>query len=373
MPHQILQPITARTSTHPVLSVYLDMSVNSDNKRTYQTFLNKQRARFAHPESDPEAHHGEPIGTVIERVEAWLADEFDTRSKGAAIFAEVGGDWFHAVAFARPFTNRLEVGAHPLIGPLRVALGNERRYCVAIVDREHLRVLSIYMDSVEEEKIDESETNDAEIEVQSDGHAEKEYEKWKAEETRKSFKTFAQDVESLGASRRADGYMVLGTDENVNHFLEFLSPAVADKVVHTCHAPPAAGNSDIIRFLSPVFENLRSREEASSIEELLSRVRQEHLATSGWHETLTELQEGKVDRLFIARDETKEGVQCTQCNFYLVRRDGDCPYCGGSLREGVDLVESAVRMAAGQDVRLAFIPADAMTEVDGVGALLKFR
>ena len=101
-------------------------------------------------------------------------------------------------------------------------------------------------------------------------------------------------------------------------------------------------------------------------------MRQEHLATSGWHQTLVELQEGKVDQLFIARNEEKEGVQCTQCSFFLVQRDGACPYCGGSLKDGVDLVESAVRMASGQDVRLAFIAPDIMNEVDGVGALLKF-
>ncbi len=372
MPNEILQEINSHKATHPILSLYVDMSVKSDNKRTYQTFLNKQRAQFPELDSDREAHHREPVGAVMSRIDDWLANDFDTRCKGAAIFAEVGGDWFHAISFPLAFTNRLEIGEQPLIGPLRVALGSERRYCIAMVDREHLRILSVYMGSVEEEKTLQPEA-DPVADVPPGGHAHKELQNWKAEETRKFFKSVADDVEKLGQSRRADGYVLLGTDENTKHFAEFLPQQVRERIVHTGHAPPAAGGADLIRHLAPVFAEVGAREESLAIEELLGRVRQEHLATSGWHETLKELQEGKVDQLFIARNEEKEGVQCTQCHFYLVRRDGECPYCGGSLRDGVDLVESAVRMASGQDVRLAFVAPDVLHEVNGVAALLKFR
>jgi hypothetical protein len=65
-------------------------------------------------------------------------------------------------------------------------------------------------------------------------------------------------------------------------------------------------------------------------------------------------------------------VQCTQCGFYLVQRDGACPYCGGALRDGIDLVESMIRIAANQDVGVDFVSGDTMRDLKGVAALLKF-
>lgn len=373
MPNEILRSITRHKPSKPVLTIYLDMSVTSDNKRTYKTFINQQRSRFPELGSD-DAHHREPLGVAIERAEAWLADEFDTQCKGAIVFAEVGGDWFHTISFPLPFTNRVEIGDTPLLSPLRAALSGERRYCVMAVDREHLHLVSVYIGQVEEDKViapdsDQSDKHD----VQAGGWEHKDTQKWKAEETRKSFKTFADEVEKMGQGRRADCYIVLGTDENVKHFVEFLPQQIRDKVVHTGHAPPTAGTAEILRHVAPFIADVNARETARAIEELLSRVRGDHLVTAGWHDTLKELQEGKVDRLFIANNEAKEGVQCTQCGFYLVHRDGGCPYCGGALKDGVDLVESVVSMAAGQEVRLEFVTPDVMSGVEGVGALLKFR
>ena len=40
----------------PVLSLFLDMSVNSDNKRTHKIFLNQRRAQFEELDSERDHH-----------------------------------------------------------------------------------------------------------------------------------------------------------------------------------------------------------------------------------------------------------------------------------------------------------------------------
>ena len=373
MTNEILEKVSSFRSDNEVLTLYVDMSVTSDNKRTWQTFLNKQRSRFPALDSDRNGHHREPVGELLTRAENWLGTEFDTRCKGAAIFAEIGGDWFEAISFPRPLQNRLEVGSQPVLGPMRAAMGTERRWCIVIVDREHLRVLSVHMGAIEADHAVVPDAYPTPHDVQAGGYAHKDYQKWKAEEARSFFRTFAEEVAKMGGQYAVDGYVLLGTNENTKHFLDFLPQQIQDRVVHTGHAPPAGNGADLLRHLEPVFSDIAAKEEARAIEQLLDRVRNDHLATSGWHQTLIELQEGKVDQLFIARNEEREGVQCTQCNFYLVRREGECPYCGGALRDGVDLVESAVRMATGQEVRVEFVTSDALADINGVGALLKFR
>src|SRR5690606_17747707 len=152
-----------------VLSLYLDMSVNSDNKRTHQIFLNKERARFAELDSERSHHHREPLGAVLARVDRWIDESYDPANKGVAIFAEVGGDWFEALQFPAPARNRLELLDYPVIGPLSEVVNTHPRSGVMIVDREHLRVTGVHMGVLLEDERFEPTAIDTPHDVQAGG------------------------------------------------------------------------------------------------------------------------------------------------------------------------------------------------------------
>ena len=357
---------------NPVLSLYLDMSVNSDNKRTHQIFLNKERARFAELESDREHHHREPLGAVLSRIDRWIAESYDPANKGVAIFAEVGGDWFEALQFPAPARNRFELLDYPVIGPLSEVVSTHPRCAVVIVDREHLRLVSVHMGvTLEDHRVD-PDPIDTPHDVQAGGYSHKDYQKRKAEEARHFFKDFADEVSRFDERFRPDAWILLGTTENTQHFRDVLPKQITERIMHTAHAPLGMPSAEVVKLVSSVMGDLTQRTEAAALDLVQDRVRQSHFATSGLHDTLVQLQEGKVERLVVARDLEKDGVQCTQCNFYLVRRDGSCPYCGGELRDGIDLVESMIRIAANQEVSVDFVAGDTMKDLKGVAALLKF-
>lgn len=356
-----------------ILSLYLDMSVTSDNKRTHQLFLNKEKSRFAELESDREKHHRVPLGAAFERVERWVETEFDPMHKGVALFTEIGGDWFTPFQLPIPVRNRLEVTAHPIIGPLSEVMHQHPRYGIITVDREHLRLIACQMNVIVEEYRSDPEALPIPHDVQAGGYSHKDYQKRKAEETRHFYKDFADAIQRFDHRVRPDQYVLLGTVENTSHFREFLPKDVAGRVLHVDAAPVAnASAAEVLRSLQPVFEEHARRNEAAALNLLQDRARESHFAATGVHETLVHLQEGKVETLVVARDLQRTGVQCMQCGFYLARRDGVCPYCGGALRNGVDLVESMIRIAANQDVGIEFVAADTMRDLQGVGALLKF-
>jgi peptide subunit release factor 1 (eRF1) len=355
-----------------ILSLFLDMSVNSDNKRTHHIFLAKEKAAFAELNSDRDNHHRVPIGEAFARLEDWIDASFDATNKGLAMYTEVGGDWFEAFQFPLPVANRLHLLPQPVVAPLTELVSRHPRYAVIVVDREHLRLVAIRMGVVLEEVALAPEAIPAPHDVQAGGYSHKDFQKRKAEEARTFFRDFADEIARFDDRRRPDHYVLLGTTENTRHFLEFLPKSVADRIVHTAHAPPATSAAEYARHLQPVLDEVAERGEAEALDVLRERVREAHLAAAGVSDTLVQLQGGKVERLVLARGLEQQGAQCTQCGFYLVRSDGPCPYCGGTLEEGVDLVESMVRMAATQDVAVEFVPGDALRDVDGVGALLKF-
>jgi peptide subunit release factor 1 (eRF1) len=360
------------TNGHTVLSLFLDMSVNSDNKRTHHVFLNKERARFAELDSDRENHHREPLGDALARIDQWIEDSYDPINKGVAIFAELGGDWFEPLQFAAPLTNRLELLEHPVIAPLTEVVSSHPRCGIIMVDREHLRLLSMHMGVLGEDYRVEPDAIDSPHDVQAGGYGHKDYQKRKADETRHFFKDFCDEITRFDGRVHTDVYILLGTTENTQHFRELLPRNITDRIVHTAHASLGAPATEIANQVQDVLDDLARQTEAAALNLVQDRVKQSHFAASGLHETLIQLQEGKVDRLVVARDLEKDGVQCTQCGFYLVQRDGACPYCGGPLRDGIDLVESMIRIAANQDVGVDFVSGDTMRDLNGVAALLKF-
>jgi hypothetical protein len=359
---------------HPLLSVYLDMGVNSDNKRTYGVFLNKQRSQFPDLASDRETHHRVAIGLAFERVERWLEESFDESNRGVALFTEVGGDWFEAFQFPVRVRNRLDVGPHPLIGPLTEVLASHQRYAIALVDREHLRLLGVFMGAVLDERVFAPDAIPTPHDVHAGGVATRDPQRRKAEEVRHFFKDFAAEVSDFDNQHSPASWILLGTTENVQQFREFLTGPIDGRVIHTAHAYIDAPASELLDLLRPVLEEDALKATATVLDLVLDRVRNQHLAVAGIGPTLQQLQEGKIDRLVIARDLESTGAHCTRCGFYLVasNRDGACPYCGGEVEHGVDLVESLIRMAAQQQVDMEFADREPMTELAGVGALLRY-
>lgn len=353
-----------------VLTLYLDMSVNSENKRTWGVFLAQQRAGFAELASDNGRR--EPVGAVLAQVERWLDEEFRPENRGVAIFATLDGTWFEALQFPVRATNRLVIGERPVVGPLREIVESNRRHAVVLVDRRHMRVITVCMNTIEDELVVEREEYPANHDVQAGGEAAKDHQKRKAEEARQFFREFAAELQAYERRWKPDAWVLLGTHENTTHFREFLPPSISERIVHEAAASVEEPAPGVVARLRDFFEMQALRARAESIDRLRERVRTGHYAVAGIDQALEQLQEGKVETLVIARDLSFSGGQCTQCSFVLARRGGECPYCGGTVRDGIDLAESMVRMATEQEADVAFVESDIMRDLDGVGALLRF-
>ena len=353
-----------------VLTLYLDTSVNSENKRTFGVFLSQQRSGFAELASDNGRR--EPVGAILNRINQWLEDEFRPENRGVAIFAPLDGSWFEAFQFRVPVRNRLVIADRPVVGPLREIVESNRRHAILLVDRRKLRVLTVCMNALEDELVIEKDEYPANHDVQAGGEAAKDHQKRKAEEARQFFREFAQEIQAYDRRWQPSGYVLLGTTENTSRFREFLPQPIAQRIAHTGHAPLDEAPAAIITRLADFFETQALRARAEAIDLLRERVRTGHYAVAGADDALEQLQEGKVETLVIARNFESQGGQCTQCKFVLARSGGECPYCGGDVRDGIDLAESMVRIATEQEADVAFVEADVLRELDGVGALLRY-
>ena len=364
--------ISREPSGRPVLSLFLDMSVNQNNKRTWDVFLSQKRAQLEEVEPDLLAREAPAVDELAARIRSWIADDFDQANRGVVIYAEIGGDYFEAMQFPVPVQNRLVVADRPLVGPLAQVLESYHHYGVILLDREHVRILSVYLGSLLDEIEVHGDPLPTNSHVKAGGYSQPRMQRRKAEEMRHFFKDFAAEVEEFVDRYQPQDLVLLGTEENTAKFRDFLPDSLLQRVVHTGNMwvdEPAAGVMEKLEPLLRADLDLRNRE---VVEQLKDRVAHDYLATAGFQGTLTALQEGKVDTLVLASDHRQDGVRCSQCGFVFARELNSCPYDGSSTLEGVDVVEEMVRMAEGQGVQIAFAAANEVQELKGAGALLRF-
>lgn len=370
---QDLERVLSRTSNGgKVLSLFLDMSVNSDNKRTHNVFLNQRRAQFAELDSQRNEVSQDAVGEAFSRINEWLATEYREENRGVVIYTELGGEWFEALQFPVAVQNRLTINHKPSVRPLAQVLESYHHHGVVLLDREHLRILSIYLGTL----LDQIEVNPDPIptahDVQAGGYSQMRFQRRKLEEMKHFFKDFAKHVEDFVNRHRPHDLVLLGTNENVAQFREFLSEPIQQKIIYTGPARVDESTSEVIARIEPHLQAEHERENQELLMALRDRVRQDYLATAGFQSTLTALQEGKVDRVVLAQDQERDGARCTTCGFVFAREVGTCPYDGSPTEEGVDVIEEVIRLAESQGAEVQFVSAGEVGDLAGIGALLRF-
>lgn len=370
--HDLERILSYDSDGNDILSIFLDMSVNSDNKRTHQIFLNQRRAQFDELGVDRTRHTRDEMEAALDRVEEWLEQEYDESNRGVVVYASLSGDRFDAFQFPVAVPNRMVVAARPAVGPLAQVLESFNHYGVVLLDREHVRILSVYLGTL----IDEIEVHGDPLptahDVQAGGYSQMRFQRRKLEEMKHFFKEFAKEVEDFCRKYRPNDLIVLGTEENVARFREFLPDTVQSKILFTGAMRVGEPSSEVLARIEPHLQEVRERESQELLQKLRDRVREDYLATAGFQSTLVALQEGKVDTLVIAQNQERAGARCTQCGFVFGRQLDQCPYDGSPAESGVDVVEEAIRLAEAQGADIEFVGEGDVGDLAGVGALLRF-
>lgn len=365
--------LSQETDGKDVISLFLDMSVNSDNKRTYQIFLNQRRNQISELMAQRNGNGDvEAAEAAFDRIEAWIEEEYSEENHGVVIYTELGGEWFEALQFPVAISNRIVLSSRPAIGPLAEVIESYSHHGVVLLDREHVRILSVYLGTLLDEIEVHGEPYPAPHDLQAGGYSQTRFQRRKLEKMRHFFKDFAKEVEDFNRRYRPDDLIILGTDENVAKFREFLPAPINEKVVFTGPMGVDEPAAEVLERLEPHLRAEREKEGQQLLQELRERVKQDYLATAGFQSTLSALQEGRVDSVVIAREQQRRGIRCTKCGFVFARGIDRCPYDGSPVESDVDIVEEVIRLAEAHKLEIEFVPNEDMSDLAGVGALLRY-
>jgi peptide chain release factor subunit 1 len=331
----------------PVLSLYLDMRADEQGQQRYDTFLRKtwlERGRSLKGDARKSFERD------AERITTYLANDVPKSVNGLAVFAcSAAEEFFEAVQLEAPLEqNWLFIGSVPHLYPLARLNDQYPRYAALVLDTNSARLFVFHLGRAHLER---QVTNVKTRRTSMGGSSQARYQRHVENFHLHHMKEVAEVLDRIVRDEVINQIVVACDDVAKPMLMEQLPKHLTEKIVDVVKLDI---NTPEQRVLAETMEALRERDaetDASKVEEMLGAWRANGLGVAGAEDTLAALEMGQVEELLITSTD-------------LPSLDDK------AVKQAGDLVTKAQKSAA----RIRFIEDPALlSEVDGVGALLRFK
>jgi peptide chain release factor subunit 1 len=356
-------------STHPVLSLYLDLRVDQQGRRHHDLFLRKaldERARALTGES---LHS---FSVDAERIRQYVAD-LPPSVQGVAIFACSAGALFEAVQLEGGIDGHwLFVASVPHLYPLVRVTDQYPRFAALLVDTNSARVFVFSLGTIETEtKVVNVKTRRTSMGGWSQARYQRHVENFHLHHMKEVIAVLDHVVREEAISG-----IVVSCDEVARPLLTDLLPKhLATKVVDTVRLDIHASGKQV---LEEALHALRQQDvdtDAARVEALLDAWRAGGLGVVGPDDTLQALELRQVEELLItATPDALRRASASPVDDAPGPVDVTTTAAAGQDSDQVKLANSLVARAHRNDARIRFIEDPALlADVGGVGAILRFK
>lgn len=351
------QLATIDSNSHPIISLYLDLSPQSRLRDAWATHV-KAMTQKAVAGLDDSA--SEAVERELERIGAELDERVGDMGRGVVFFVSSPLDLWQQIPLPLAFPNRLEVGKRPYLRPLLTTQDENARFAVVVMDERRARLFVSQLGSIQEVADIFEDTpkhhkqggwSQMRFQRHHDAHV-----LWHAGAV--AYATFL-----LMEKFNCRHLVVSGPPQALSEYRDHLPASVADRLAGEVNVPVDASIPEIAELIEPVQREAEADEELSTLREM-----QEASSVWGLADSLQALTEQRVMTLVVEDGYRAQGARCEQCG-NLTSGDDTCASCGGELEETDDVVELALEGALLQDAELELVRSDrAREELQKLGA-----
>ena len=357
-------------SDEGVLSVYLDIDSALAAREGYEAALMDLWKPLHSREFDAwtRGRLEYEIAGVTEEVRSWR----EAPGRAVVMFFSGPGGLRTILPLRFPMRSIARFEARPVLGPLIAALEEHERYCVVMFDKDHARIITVFLGEVEDE-----ETLHGDVIGRSavGGWSQARYARHREHRLDEHARRTVEHLWAIDRSRPLHALVLAGPDEALFALRRMLPKALARIVVETMPAEMFAVTADIVKRVASIETAARDKRNLEIVENLTTAAAKGHAAITGWQDTLDALCAGRVHMLVVpAEGIAKSGVQCPDNHYIGVHAVANCPVCNEPTWPTTDVLEAAVRMAMSTDAVVLFVGPEAANALGGagVGALLRY-
>jgi peptide chain release factor subunit 1 len=292
-------------------------------------------------------------------------------ARGLAVFCSGRDDLFEVKQLSRPVEGRVMISQQPYVEPMLRAV-QERRWLVALVSRRSGRILTGSPERLSERRRVEDNVHS---QHHQGGWSQARYERSVEKDADDHLREVALAVSRAWRRERFDRVALGGPHEVVARFEELLP-----EDVRACLARAradvdlsSATDADIRAAVETIVLEEQRRTELAALQRLSEGVGGGRGAVHGVTDSVSALNERRVQTLLLAPEFDGTASRCQACGLLIATPSRRCPADGTELEEIESLREAAVESAVAQGAGVLALANDLrLAPRDGIGALLRF-
>lgn len=297
--------------------------------------------------------------------------------RGVALFVSLAPERDHdprtpaftAFTLPRPIRSQVLLDARPSVRPLLFLLDQYERVGVIVADRNHARIMTLFLGEMETVKHRASDTprrhhqggwKQMLFQRDIDGHI------------KAHVRAAVRDAVNAFGVSSLQRIVLGGSDETLALMKHDLPHRFQPMIAGTFQAEPHASDAAIVAKALAIAQQDEAADEAKAVEDLADALAHRR-GVQGVPEVLRALAERRVQRLLLRRGLRRPGGICENCRTLFSVSAGVCGNCQTPLRAVADVLEHAVEAAADEGAGVEFVTESPTLEaMGGIGALLRF-
>ena len=364
-----------------------------DNARVLSLFLNLAPTEFASPaargsevrslidqakrlvKDDDGLSHDElmALRADVERAESYFNNgDFDAKgAHGLAVYLAGPADLFEIVKLPRPVDTAVVVDDSPYIEPI-ADLGSRKRWAILLVSRKNGRILRGTTDAIREVG-----TLYDEVHRQHDqgGWSQARYQR-SVEEEKNSHVRAVCDVLFEHHKRAPVDCLLVGCSEELYPDVQgSLHSYLRERRVGRFDVDVEnTSTQDVYEVALPEIEKHEAGLERQALDRLDEGVGAGGRGAAGLEDTLSALNEQRVEKLLVNYGFNEPGAQCPACGSLYAAGVSSCPADGTGTEQRETITETAIERALAQsaDVMVIRHHGPAIEPHGNIGAVLRF-
>jgi peptide chain release factor subunit 1 len=274
----------------------------------------------------------------------------EPRTRGLVMFFDGLDRFFWHQQVEVPIHSQARWDHGLFLQPLANILDQFERYGVVLMDRDRLRLFTVFLGEVEE------------VRPENVGPT--------------TLRRVAKELDHLVQSKQIQHLVLAGASETTSELRSHLPKRLSARVIGAVNITINAVAQDVLSATEPIQEDYERSAETQAVKGVLRGVSRNEKTVAGLGRTLRAVNSDRAWELIYSEGLSSPGFECAKCAALFSVKRKSCAYCGGSVHAVADVVERAVDHALRKGARIEVVTGEAaasLNTVGGIGAFLKAR